>query len=287
MVAIFAPIAIFVGVVVTILLAFFSFWDTVNTRAVERAGGLTYELDRAGITMKPQEIVLTVFAGVALVWIGLVMLLRPTLLMAGLLLAAIALAGALGFYGWVRFKIQRRLETFITQLEMGLRLIASGVKVGLGLRQALAMVIEELPNPARYEFLRVIGQTNIGISVLDAMDDLAKRMPSNETLMMARVIRVQSQSGGDLARVLEQLAGTIRDRRHVHRKISALTSEGRMSALVLMFIPVGLGLFMVTTQPNLGHALLFTPIGHGVLFTLLILEIVSFFWLRQILKVTV
>ncbi|MEO9025425.1 MAG: type II secretion system F family protein [Candidatus Tumulicola sp.] len=275
------------GVVVTILLAFFSFWDTVNTRAVERAGGLTYELDRAGITMKPQEIVLTVFAGVALVWIGLVMLLRPTLLMAGLLLAAIALAGALGFYGWVRFKIQRRLETFITQLEMGLRLIASGVKVGLGLRQALAMVIEELPNPARYEFLRVIGQTNIGISVLDAMDDLAKRMPSNETLMMARVIRVQSQSGGDLARVLEQLAGTIRDRRHVHRKISALTSEGRMSALVLMFIPVGLGLFMVTTQPNLGHALLFTPIGHGVLFTLLILEIVSFFWLRQILKVTV
>ena len=103
-------------------------------------------------------------------------------------------------------RIARRLDAFITQLELALRLIAGGLRVGLGLRQALTIVIEELPDPARYEFLRVIGQTNIGVSILDAMDDLAERMPSNETLMMARVIRMQSQTGGDLARVLEQLA---------------------------------------------------------------------------------
>ena len=55
--------------------------------------------------------------------------------------------------------------------------MAGGLRVGLGLRQAMAIVIDELPDPARYEFRRVIGQTNLGVSIFDAMDDLAERMP--------------------------------------------------------------------------------------------------------------
>jgi tight adherence protein B len=133
------------------------------------------------------------------------LLLKPPLLIVLLMVPVFGLAGAGLFHSWVQFKIKRRLSTFINQLELGMRLIAGGVRVGLGLRQALTMVTEELPDPSRHEFLRVIGQTNIGVSVLDALDDLAERMPANETLMMARVIRIQSQSGGDLARILEQL----------------------------------------------------------------------------------
>lgn len=133
----------------------------------------------------------------------------------------------------------------------------------------------------------MIGQTNIGVSVLDAIDDLAERMPSNETLMMARVIRVQSQSGGDLARILEQLAGTIKSRRQVMRKISAITAEGRMSAFVLLAIPVALGLFMVTTQRDFGHALLYTFIGHLVILAIVILELIGYVWLKFILRVDV
>ncbi len=287
MVTAFAPVAIFVGVAATVIFAFYSFWSSVNARATAKTKGLAHQLDRAAISMKPQEIVLTVSGGVALVWIGLVVLLRPPLLVAGILLPIIALTGAGAFYWYVQFRIARRLETFITQLELALRLISSGVRVGLGLRQALTIVIEELPDPARHEFLRVIGQTNIGVSMLDAMDDLAERMPSNESLMMARVIRIQSQSGGDLARVLEQLAGTIKDRRQVHRKISALTAEGRMSAMVLMVIPLALGLFIVTTQAEMGHALLATGIGHMVLALLALLELGGYLWLKKILKVNV
>ncbi len=158
--------------------------------------------------------------------------------------------------------MRQRLEAFVSQLEVALHLMAGGIRVGLSMRQALASVIDELPNPARYEFRRVIGQTNIGVSMLDAMDDLARRMPNNETLMVARVFRVQSQTGGDLARILDQLAETIKGRRQVHRKIDTLTAEGKMSAWVLMSIPLGLGLFICTTQETMGHALLYTPIGH-------------------------
>ena len=149
-------------------------------------------------------------------------------------------------------KVRRRLEAFVSQLELALHLMAGGLRVGLSMRQALASVVDELPDPASYEFRRVIGQTTIGVSMLDAMDDLARRMPNNETLMVARVFRVQSQTGGDLARILDQLAETIKGRRQVDRKIGTLTAEGKMSAWVLMAIPIGLGLFICTTQADDG-----------------------------------
>ena len=69
--------------------------------------------------------------------------------------------------------------------------------------------------------------------------------------MLARVFRVQSETGGDLARILDQLADTIKDRRQVQRKISALTAEGRMSAWVLMVIPICLGAFIAATQQHM------------------------------------
>lgn len=287
MVGVMGPLAILVGVSATVFLAFFSFWGSVNAEATKKAKGLDFQLDRAGISMKPQEIVLTVAGCVVLVWLGIVLLIHPSVLIAVLLVPILALLGVAGFQSWVRFKTARRLATFINQLEVALRLIASGVRVGLGLRQAMTIVTEELPDPARHEFLRVIGQTNIGVSVLDAIDDLAERMPANETLMMARVIRIQSQSGGDLARILEQLAGTIKSRRQVYRKISAITAEGRMSALVLLCIPVALGLFMVTTQEQFGHALLFTFLGHVVIGIIIGLEVFGYIWLKLILRVDV
>lgn len=287
MVGAIAPVAIFVGVSATVALIFFSLWSSVNSRATQKAHGLAHQLDRAGIAMKPQEIVLTVAGCVVLVWLGVVLLLRPPLLIVLLMVPVFGLAGAGIFHSWVQLKIKRRLAMFINQLELGLRLISGGVRVGLGLRQALTMVTEELPDPSRHEFLRVIGQTNIGVSVLDALDDLAERMPANETLMMARVIRIQSQSGGDLARILEQLAGTIKARRQVFRKIDALTAEGKMSALVLLGIPIALGLFIVTTQPQYGGALLHSFLGHLVIAVVLGLEVMGYFWLKLLMRVNV
>jgi tight adherence protein B len=285
MVASIAPFAIFAGVAATVALAFFSIWGTFNRRATAKVRGLSDRLDRAGIRVSAQDIVLTIAGAVALVWIAILVLSRPPLLLALLLGPVLAAAGALFFYVYLDFRMKRRLNAFIEQLELALRLIAGGVRVGLGLRQALTMVIDELQDPARYEFRRVIGQTNLGISVYDAIDDMAERMPGNETLMLARVFRVQSQTGGDLSHILDQLAGTIKDRRQIQRKVATLTAEGRMSAWVLTSIPICLGLFIILTQPDLGHALLYTGIGHIVLMVVAVLELAGFMWVRQMLKV--
>jgi tight adherence protein B len=287
MVAAIAPFAIFLGASATVAFAFFSLWGSVNQEATKKASGLSDQLDRAGMSMKAQDIVLTVAASVTVAWIAVVVVFHVPLLLAIVLLPLMALLGAAAFYGLVQFKMARRLDAFLTQLELALRLIASATRVGLGLRQGLIMVIEELPDPARKEFMRIVGQTNIGVSILDAMDDLAVRMPSKETTMMARVMRVQSQTGGDLAKALDQLANTIKERRQVHRKIAVLTSEGRMSAIVLLLLPIFLGAFIVLTQADMSHALLYTTIGHLVLVLLVVFEITGYFWLQSLLRVKV
>jgi tight adherence protein B len=285
MVTTLAPFAIFVGVAATIILAFFTLWSTVNERATTKVRGLGDQLDRADIRMKPQDIVLTIASVGAMTWILLVLTLHPAPLLAILLIPAIFGMVFLVFTFYVKLKVRRRLDAFISQLEVALHLMAGGLRVGLSMRQALAAVVDEIPEPASYEFRRVIGQTTIGISMLDAMDDLARRMPNNETLMVARVFRVQSQTGGDLARILDQLAETIKARRQVFRKIGTLTAEGRMSSWVLMMIPVGLGLFIVATQPTMGNALLHTPIGHMVILTVAGLETGAYFWLANLLRI--
>jgi tight adherence protein B len=287
MVGSLAPVAIFAGVAATVFCIFFAVWSTINRRATERVNSVSDRLDRAGIRMRSQEIVLTVASGIAIVWIAIVLLMHTGLLASLILLPAVAVAGALLFYVYVDFRTKRRMDAFGTQLEPAMRLMAGGLRVGLGLRQAMAVVIEELPDPAQHEFRRVIGQTNLGASMFDAMDAMADRMPSHESKMISRVFRVQSETGGDLAKILDQLADTIKDRRQVQRKVSALTAEGRMSAWVLMLIPIALGLFIYATQETMAHALLYTFLGHIVILIIIGLEIGAYFWLRMILKVNV
>jgi tight adherence protein B len=287
MVTALVPIAVFAGVTATVFFAFFSFWNALNERANARVRGLSEQLDRAGIRLSSQEIVLTASGGAMIVWISVILILHTSPLLSILLLLGIVAFVVLGFSGFVQFCIARRRDAFINQLEPSMRLIAGGLRVGLGLRQALAIVIDELSDPARYEFRRVIGQTNIGVSIYDAIDDLAARMPSHESMMIARVFRVQSETGGDLARILDQLADTIKARRQVQRKTASLTAEGRMSAWVLMAIPVGLGVFIAATQPHMAYALFYTWIGHFVLAIVFGLEALAFITLKGIMKMDV
>lgn len=287
MVGVLVPFAIFAGVSATVFFAFFSLWNSVNKRATARVASIEDELDRAGITLGSQEIVLTVLGGIAIVWISLLLAMHPSPLVSFLLLPVIAGTGAFGFFAYVRLRMKIRLNSFVTQLEPATRLMAGGLRVGLGLRHAMAVVIDELPDPARHEFRRVIGHTNLGASIFDALDVMAARMPSHESLMLTRVFRVQSETGGDLARILDQLADTIKDRRQVTRKISSLTAEGRMSAWVLMAIPVGLGLFITTTQQSMADALFYTLIGHIVLAIVAGLEVGAYLWLKALLRIDV
>jgi tight adherence protein B len=184
-----------------------------------------------------------------------------------------------------RWETARRLKRFMPQLESALRMAAGSLRVGLSLRQALLVVAEELDDPAKVEFVRVVASTNLGVSILDALDEMAARMPSAELSMTVRAIRVQAQTGGDLADLLDTVGDTIKARRTLARKVAALTAEGKMSAYVILALPIGVGIFLALTQPHMGHALMFTTIGHISLAIVVVLETLASVIIMRMLKV--
>lgn len=283
----FAPLVIFLGASAAAILTFYGVWEALHTAVSKRFERFEDLLERGGAARKTEDSVMTWLVMTTASWIIVTLLFRPSIVVGLLFLPACALLSSAAYAAWAHWKLRGRIDAFVQQLELALRLMASGLRTGLGLRQSLALVTEELEDPARYEYARVLGKANIGVSLHDALDELAERLPQNETMMMARVIRIQSSTGGDLAKVLEQLANTIKERRRMRRKVQSLTAEGRAGALVLAALPIFLGGFIILTQRDLGHALMWTHAGHIALMIVAVLEVLGIFTLSRILKVNV
>ncbi|HZW52964.1 MAG TPA: type II secretion system F family protein [Candidatus Elarobacter sp.] len=278
------PFAIGLGVVGAIGLVMASFWHRMTAPLQPMAEQYRLALEQADVRVRGEEIILAIVgAGVAL-WVLIVVFTRLDPLRGALTFPIALTIAAYGAKAYIAHKSRQRLAKFADQLELVLRLMASGLRAGLGLRQALVLVMDELDDPARTEFMRVLGQANIGQSVYDALDGLAKRMPSEECSLMVRAIRIQSQTGGNLAKVLEHLAHTIKERRRVFRKMRALTAEGRMTAWVIALLPVVVGVLIVGLNGQMRHALVFTGVGHVVMVFVALLELAGVAMLRRIMQ---
>ncbi len=277
-------VVIVAGVVAVAGLLAFTFSDTLIAAVRARAASF-HVLARAGNVELNVEKLIAVTAGVcAAAALAAILLIRPPWFVAVAIVAAACAGGNFGLRRFVRMKSAARRKRFLPQLEMALRMMSSSLRVGLGLRQAIVIVTEELDDPARHEFARVLGRTNIGISVLDAVDEVAERMPSSEMLMSARAIRIQSKTGGDLAKVLEGVADTIRARRGLVAKMKSLTAEGRASGTIILALPLVIGGFIMLTQPAMAHSLLTTKIGLSALAMVAALESAAAVSLNKIMS---
>jgi tight adherence protein B len=257
----YAPAFVFLGVAGAVALGLIAFWDRVMATIGRTIEPLRLVLERAAIRIKAEELAFIALGCAIVPWGILVLVLRPGPLIGILLLAASSVMSFFGMRAWVNFRVARRLASFNNQLETALRLVGGALRVGLGLRQALVTVVMDMPDPARMEFMRVLSQTQIGVGIYDALDQLAERMPSGEMSMFTRAVRVQSQTGGNLTRVLENLADTIKQRRRIARKIRALTSEAVTTKYIITALPVAMGVFIMTFEPDMRAGLLFTTVG--------------------------
>jgi tight adherence protein B len=280
-----APFAIIFGGVAAIALLFASFWGPVSKRIEGFAAQFAVDLDVAQMKIEPQQYALVLLGIGTGAWVVALIVAHPSPLISVLLLfACVPPTLYLGRW-WVRRRRMARVSQFQDQLEGALRTLAGGLRVGLGIRQALILVGEQSRDPVRHEFIRLVGLTNVGMSILDAFDQLALRMTNPETSMLTRVIRVQSQTGGDLASVLDNLAGTIRDRRRLRRRVSAITSQGRATGWLLGVLPLGVGGFVALTQPMLRAGMVTTPIGRILLAVALGLDALAVFTLMKMTKI--
>jgi tight adherence protein B len=283
----FAPYVLAVAVASAVGYFGWRSWDTVVRLLAPFTEPFQMRLERAGIRTDPTDLAFRILAIAIVSWGLYVFIARPVAWMAFL---ALPICFALTFYGtgsWIKLKTGQRLAKFNDQLEIALRLMTSGLRAGLGLRQAMIVVVSEMPDPIRVEFNRVLNQTSIGVSIYDALDQFNERMPSPEMLMLTRSIRIQSKTGGNLGRTLETLAETIKQRRRIDRKVKAVTSEARYSSYVIGALPLLVLAFIMAVEPDMRDALIHTWLGKLAIAVSLVFDGLALYVMAAMAKVDV
>jgi tight adherence protein B len=185
----------------------------------------------------------------------------------------------------VGFRAKRRRAAFADQLDDSLQLLASSLRAGHSLLRALDALSHEAEEPTATEFARIVNETRVGRDLSDALDELATRMGSDDFTWVAQAIAIHREVGGNLAEVLDAVGNTIRERNAIRRQVKALAAEGKLSAIVLMALPFGIGGFIALTNP--GYIARFTEsgLGWGMLVIAVLLLVGGGFWLKKMVSI--
>ena len=145
---------------------------------------------------------------------------------------------------------QQRLKRFESLLPEALDLIGRSLRAGHALPSALQMAGNEMPDPLGAEFRQTFNEINFGNSAQDALQNLARRVPSTDLGFFVIAVLIQRESGGDLSEILANISSIIRERLKLFGKVQALSAEGRFSGVVLMMLPFGTAIMLYLMDPE-------------------------------------
>jgi len=244
---------------------------------------LALRLDLAGIRRDPAEWLL---AGVGA---SLVLVIVVTMLLGNVLIALAlgALAGWLGMKFGLNFLIQRRRARFADQLPDMLQFVAGSLRSGFSLGQGLDAAVREDTQPVAGEFSRALQESRIGVDVEDALDQVADRMESADLRWTVIAIRIQRETGGNLAEVLGNTVETMRERAMLKRHVRALSAEGRLSALILVSLPIFIGGWIFLTRRSYLRPMYTSTVGIILLIIAALMIGGGALWMRKLVKVEV
>jgi len=188
---------------------------------------------------------------------------------------------------FLKLAAARRARKFEGQLPDVLTLVASSLSTGFSLLQALDAVAKDAAEPSAKEFSRALAETRIGADIDDSLAHLADRMDSTNMRWTGMAITIQRQVGGNLAETLRNTAATLRDRESLRRHVRALSAEGRLSAYILIALPIGIFLYMLVVNKPYVELLWTNMIGIGMLVGGLISLVIGVFWMRKVVDVEV
>jgi len=153
-------------------------------------------------------------------------------------------------YAYVFMKSSKQQKVFGEQLVPAIDLISRGLQAGHPAAVALEMVSKEMPDPIGSEFGLAMDEINYGLERNVALNNMAERFPNGDLRFFNSALEVQRETGGNLVHVLNNLSSVIRERRAMRKKVWALSSEGRFTALIVGLLPIGLVLIISTLSPT-------------------------------------
>ena len=244
---------------------------------------LAVQLERAAIPLRPNEWVLLQFSLMVTV-AALLFVLLPSPLLA--LLLAVVL-GLLGPRIVLSRKASRRQRAFLDNLPDALQLMAGGLSSGYSLPQALDTVVREGAEPIAGELGRALSEARIGVPIEQALDAVADRMDCEDFRWVVMAIRVQRDVGGNLAGVLSTVGATMRERARIRRQVRTLSAEGKLSAYILIGLPVLLGLYQYAFRGEYFRPMYTTTAGIVMLGATALSMTIGALWMNKLIKVEV
>lgn len=181
----------------------------------------------------------------------------------------------------------RRLATLEAQLPEAADLISRALRAGHSLPSALDMAGHELPAPIGTELGLVFGEINYGIPLQDALAGLTDRVPIEDLRYLVIAVLIQRESGGNLAEILDNVAGLIRKRLQLLDKVRVLSAEGRLGGWILTLLPVVVGGIVFQINPEMMATLWTDPTGIQMLWYAVAMTCVGILWMRQIVRIHV
>lgn len=139
---------------------------------------------------------------------------------------------------WLRIAEQKVLSQFHDQLPEALDLLARALRSGHALSSGLEMIAKEMDGPVADEFSAVVDETNLGLTLKEALENLCDRVPSQDLRFFTISILVQKETGGNIAEILDNISRLIRERIEFKRHVETLTAEGKVSAVILLAMPI-------------------------------------------------
>jgi len=171
------------------------------------------------------------------------------------------------------------------QLPDAVSAMSAGLRAGLSLSRSIRFASEEVSPPLSGVLGDLVEREQLGVPLAQSLEEWTQRDGARDLRLVGGILQLHRRTGGDLPKVLDQLAGTLRERADAARELRGYTAQARLSGAILGGLPIGFFLFLSLTSRNDIAAAYRTPIGAGAIVLGLTLEAIAFVWIRRLLRV--
>jgi tight adherence protein B len=246
------------------------------------AANLATQLARADLKLTVPEYVLINIASTLLAFLFMLLLKRDIFLS---LVAAVA-----GYFIpriWMRRRQSKRVKDFNNQLGDTITLLSNSLRSGYSLLQSMETVARELAPPMSVEFDRVVREIGLGLTYEQAMNNMLRRVPSDDLDLMITAINVQHEVGGNLAEILETIGHTIRERVRIQGEIRVLTTQQIGTGIIIGSLPFAIALILYFINAKYVLSMFKEPCGWAMIATIFILILSGYAVIRKIVSIDV
>lgn len=180
-----------------------------------------------------------------------------------------------------------RLSQFERQLPDSLLMVSGSMRAGASLTVAMESMVKEQKPPLSQEFELMLREQRLGVDFDTAMKHMEERMPLQDFILVVAALRISREVGGNLAEILETLAGTLRRKHEMEGKINSLTAQGKMQGLIMTLLPVFLLVILANMEPDSMAPMFNTLAGWATLAVIAVMEVIGYFAIQKIVTIDV